>query len=227
MTKYQKNLVITTIKEINKNPVAIISLAGQIYCPTCINESGIFIELNNGFPSGGTMPPQTDKTMLTSMLEAMQDNYTINSVFSSIKNDQSDFSLIVSIANAEKLYSIEYSSNPTLGSKWTTESANKYVVTNYFLINSWKDLIPKPSNNRTSKGITRKDNLDNLLDKYHGDLDIKGFMQIMDKNISQGGAVWEHTIYQIIYDTNSNNIYIKQNKLDSVWQKFEFKQIFN
>jgi hypothetical protein len=32
----------------------------------------------------------------------------------------------------------------------------------------------------------------------------------MDKNIAQGGAVWEHTIYQIIYNTTSKTIYIKQ-----------------
>lgn len=31
---------------------AILSMPGQIYCPTCINENGLFMELNNGMPSG-------------------------------------------------------------------------------------------------------------------------------------------------------------------------------
>ena len=82
--KISKNLVITTIKETNKNPVAIIGLAGQVYCPTCINKSGIFIELNNGFPSGGTMPPQTDKTMGT--LNSQLTAFSATILFSKILN---------------------------------------------------------------------------------------------------------------------------------------------
>lgn len=48
-----KYLTVTILKADNTEPVAIVSLPGQIYCPSCIGYNGLFMELNNGTPSGG------------------------------------------------------------------------------------------------------------------------------------------------------------------------------
>ncbi len=48
-----KLLTVTILHEDDKVPTAIISMPGQIYCPSCVNAQGLFMELNNGMPSGG------------------------------------------------------------------------------------------------------------------------------------------------------------------------------
>lgn len=223
-----KNLVITVINAESKIPVATIAMAGQIYCPSCLNKDGIFIELNNGSPSGGSANVSTNKTMLVSMLEALQNNRSLVNVAAELEKEQSDYSLIVNLADATKMISIEFSANIALGSKWKSLSVENYAVTNYYLISSWGNLIPKPTDEITWRGVTRKTNLDNLLSPYFSrNLSIDNFKTMMSYNINDGGAVWDFTIYQIVYDTANKEIYIKQNNYINQWQKFTFAQIFN
>ncbi len=225
--KISKNLVINVLKEKGKNSTAIISMAGQIYCPSCINDKGIFIELNNGSPSGGEPTVSTNKTMLDLMLESLQNFSSISEVLKYLYNEQSDYSLIVNIADQDKMATIEFSENPSLGSKYKKLNLGKYVVTNYFTIDDWGILIAKLTDATTWNGVTRKSNLDKLLLKYSNHLNLNNFMDIFDKNIKDGGAVWDLTIYQIIYDTKNKNLYIKQNKTeDNSWQRFNLDDLF-
>lgn len=59
-----KNLIVTVLHENEKVPTAIIGLPGQIYCPSCINKYNIFMELNNGGPSGGFAVETQRQTLL-------------------------------------------------------------------------------------------------------------------------------------------------------------------
>lgn len=48
-----KYLTVTILVEPDLIPTAFISNAGEIYCENCLNSAGLFLELNNGGPSGG------------------------------------------------------------------------------------------------------------------------------------------------------------------------------
>lgn len=51
-------------------------------------------------------------------------------------------------------------------------------------------------------------------------------INLMDKDITNGGAVWPLTIYQMIFDPSDLSIYLKINNYSSGWTKIPLKDVF-
>lgn len=200
-----QDLTVTILRENNTIPTAIIGMPGQIYCPSCINAAGLFLELNNGQPSGGFSVEMERTTLLINMLEGLQNSQNLEALTHQLLATQSDYSLILNAANKTLTRSFEFSS--TLGMRPEfPESGTTFVSTNFFLNTTWQG-IPMPTDNTTWMGVTRRDNLLNLSSKK--DLfDIEDFQDLMDTDIENGGALWPLTIYQIIYETEGG-LYLK------------------
>ena len=221
--KISKLLSITTFNFNKGYPVAIIAMPGQLYCPSCLNSKGLFIELNNGFLSGGSSVNKDRETMLIQMLNMLRTSKNIQQLNNKLKTTQSDFSLIINAGDISKAISYEYSS--TKGHKKDNIQPNSnFVVTNNFLSPKWGDLVPKPNMKTMGSSITRRTNLIKLIDNYQN-VDIPTAKKIMDTNVKSGGAKNPYTIYQIIYDTKAKKLYL--NLEDSKgWRKVPFKDIF-
>eukprot|EP01084_Bolivina_argentea_P298257 513959_1 len=207
-----KNLVVTIIHETNKIPTAIIGLPGQIYCPSCINKEGIFMELNNGEPSGGFTVIQERQTLLIKLLETLQNSYSMNDVVMQMNSFQSDYSLIINTNDAKcNGQSFEYSS--TLGMKpFYFVNNQSFVSTNFFLNNTWEN-IPPPTDNTTWNGVTRRNNLLNLTSSLK-QYDSNDLLDIMNVTLENGGALWNLTIYQIVFDSSTFSLFLR-NTLNS------------
>lgn len=131
--KLSHNVVVTVLRPFNKLPVAIVGIAGEVYCPTCINSKGIFLELNNGTPSGGHDIVQTD-TMLARMLQVAQTANNLQDAVKQLDQKSSDYSLIVNVADKQSGVSFEYATANNLGMKWYEFSLlDTSVVTNFWL----------------------------------------------------------------------------------------------
>jgi hypothetical protein len=221
--KISKLLSITTFNFNKGYPVAIIAMPGQLYCPSCLNSKGLFIELNNGFLSGGSTVNTSRETMLIQMLNMLRTSKNIQQLNNKLKATQSDFSLIINAGDSNKAISYEYSS--TKGHKKDNIQPNSnFVVTNNFLSPKWGDLVPKPNMKTMGSSITRRENLTKLIDSYPS-IDITTAKKIMDTNIKNGGAKNLYTIYQIIYDTKAKNLYLNLEDNED-WRKVPFKDIF-
>lgn len=220
-------LTVTVMKQPNKVPTAFISIAGEIYCPSCVNAKGLFMELNNGTPSGGNKINTNTQSMLATMLATLQNSNTIADVQSQLSSFNSDFSLIVNAANSTTPLSFEYSTNPSLGMNYYYPDANKtFAVTNFFLNPVWSNRIPAPTDDTTWYGVTRRNNLLNLAlqnDKF----DINSFQTLMNTTIPNGGAVWNFTIYQLIFDSKNMDLYVRILSNPSVWNKIPLGKLFN
>lgn len=204
------NLTVTILNQDNKIPTALIGMPGQIYCPSCTNKNGLFMELNNGMPSGGTYVNQTRESMLTQMVNVLQESKTLDVINAQMLDKESDYSLIISTANSSYVQSFEYSSNSTLGMKpYYPQHETVLVYTNFYLNNSWGNEIPKPTDETTWMGITRRNNLENLASKS-SNFTFDDVKNLMLKNISEGGAYWNLTIYQIIADLANNTISLRR-----------------
>jgi hypothetical protein len=200
-----KNLTVTIINDLI--PTAIIGMPGQIYCPTCINQKGLFIELNNGMPSGGSYANQTRQSMLINMLEVMQNSESLEELNSRMMPLESDYSLIINAANETHLLSYEYSSSSSLGMKpYSPTPGYHFVSTNFYLNNSWN--TPAPTDESTWHGVTRRNNLIDLLNSEDC-FDLESIKSMMGKTIKDGGAAWDHTLYQIIFQPTTNDLYLK------------------
>ena len=93
--RLSKYLTVTVLQQANTVPTAFISIVGEIYCPTCVNAKGLFMELNNGMPSGGYIVDENRESLLIMMLQILQSSNDLSQMKMQLNARQSDFSLIV------------------------------------------------------------------------------------------------------------------------------------
>ena len=219
-----KYLTVTILKEPNAVPTAFISIAGEIYCPTCINANGLFMELNNGSPSGGSWINENRQSLLINLLQILQNSNDLSQMEKQLNATQSDYSLIINTANKDNSKSYEFSS--TLGMKTVFPSSNDvFVSTNFYLNKTWEN-IPVETDATTWLGVTRRNNLLNLASQLE-QFDIPAFELLMDKQIKNGGGAWDFTIYQLIFDMNDFSLYVKINKEGNAWNKIPLEKLFS
>jgi hypothetical protein len=221
--KIAPDLTVTVFKNNGSIPTASIALPGEMYCPNCTNAKGLFLELNNGSPSGGSKVNTSAISLLAQMETNIEQANTLKDLINKLNNLPADFSLIINAADQNQTASLEFSS--TRGMKINTPPLDQsFVSTNYFLNQNWQN-IPKPNNINTWEGLTRRKNLLKLISKE--DLfTISGFEALMDKGIINGGAKWAPTIYQIIFDSKNQILYLKTKSMTS-WQQINLKPLYN
>lgn len=220
--KIAQDLTVTVMRGSGDNlPTALISMPGQLYCPSCINSQGLFMELNNGGPSGGFVHNEAAYTMLSKMTDTIKLSSNIGQVGFQLLGSNSDYSLIVNVASATDMMSYEFSSNGTC-KQYSTRPNEPLVSTNFFQNKTWN--VPKPTDDTTWMGVTRRDNLHNLVNAINQH-NISTVKQMMDKKIDEGGAKWGLTIYQIIFDPKNLMLYLKPNT-GCNWRAINASQYF-
>mmetsp|Transcript_2184 Transcript_2184/g.2893 ORF Transcript_2184/g.2893 Transcript_2184/m.2893 type:complete len:354 (+) Transcript_2184:87-1148(+) len=208
----------------------IVGMIGQIYCPSCVSDNGIFMELNNGMPSGGTYVEQERQTLLINLLHIIQNSAHFAQADKQLMATQSDYSLIINMADHQFVKSYEYSSS--LGMKpFSPALGQPFASTNYYQNSSWVG-IPPPTDDTTWIGVTRRQNLLNLANSREV-FGILEFQELMDTWLENGGAKWNMTIYQMIFDSTPQNltIYLKPSfAFDATWTKVplgsQFQELF-
>jgi len=221
--KCAKYLTVTILHENDKIPTAFIAMAGQIYCPSCLNAKGIFMELNNGTPSGGYIVDTQRQSLLVNLLHIMQNSENFQQTESQLRATQSDYSLIINTANSASTKSYEFSSS--MGMKPNFPKLNEtFASTNFFLNSTWQG-VPEPMDNSTWLGVTRRNNLLKLASAKTQHT-IEDFMQLMDKKIEEGGAVWDFTIYQMIFNPKNLTLYLKITQEQKDWTPINLAEFF-
>lgn len=218
-----KFLTLTVMHELNSVPTAFISMPGQIYCPSCINKAGLFVEFNNGTPSGGKNTNNERETLLINLLHILENSNSFSQLNKQLLSIQSDYSLIVNAASQDEVKSYEYSSYHGM-KPFHPLPDNPHVSTNFYLNETWA--IEQPSDASTLLGVTRRNNILNLLDT-RDKFDHDEIMQIMDLDIEDKGATWNDTIYQIVYDPGDALLFLKRTNYDNEWQKFDLHLLFS
>ncbi len=212
-----KYLTITIIKENGKIPVAIIALPGQIYAPTAINKHSLFLELNNGMPSGGYEVNHHNQSLLINMLIALQTSKSTSELDQKLSLYNSDLSLIINSADQNTVKSYEYSSLYGLKS-YVAEKT--FVSTNFYLNYEWN--LPSPDDESTWHGVSRRNN---LLKQIKNTNSAQTIMDILDTKLSEGGAKWENTIYQIVFDPSNKDLYVKRTKEEQDWNYINLSEL--
>ncbi|WPX97731.1 C45 family autoproteolytic acyltransferase/hydolase [Candidatus Fokinia crypta] len=219
-SKIAKYLTVTVLHEENMIPTAFIAMPGQIYCPSCINQKSLFVEFNNGSPSGGKAVNQNSESLLIKLLNTLQNSGSLSELDTKLKKLDSDYSLIVNVASKERVQSYEYSSYSGMKT-FTPDEDSVYVSTNFYLNETWESITPSDEN--TWLGVSRRDNLLNLAQNV---ISVSDVMNMMDKKISDGGGMWNLTIYQMVYDTGANDLYLKRTLEDEKWEHISMNDMF-
>lgn len=201
-----KNLVVATLNERDKIPTSIISMPGQMFCNTCVNSAGLFMELNNGDPSGGFYLETKRKSLQINMLEFLQNSNDYDHLEKQMFAAESDCSFVINTAGQSATKSFEYSSTGGMRPFFPPPETN-FASTNYFLNTTWPDM-PIPTDMTTWMGVTRRNNLLSLAAATPKHT-VATVQSLMNKQVIEGGACAPSTIYQTIYDFAMSTLYIR------------------
>ena len=96
---FAQNLTVTVFNPDSGIPNAIITFAGVIYATTGLNAEGIFLELNNGLPSGGALTYDNRVPAIINLLASLNDNGSLDQMDAFINTTRTDFTFIINAAD--------------------------------------------------------------------------------------------------------------------------------
>jgi hypothetical protein len=100
------------------------------------------------------------------------------------------------------------------------------VYTNFYLNSTWGDKVPVPLDNTTWSGVTRRDNLLNL-SSQDNNFNLTSMQKLMEVPLDEGGAFWDLTIYQIIFQPESNTISLRRSfEMPNSWVDIDLNEFY-
>jgi hypothetical protein len=185
---------------------ASIGYPGGIYMTTGINERGIFLELNNGEPSGGALQYHNRVPAIAELFMFLLDSPDLNQLESFFHSTRSNFAYIVGAADDQTSRCFEW---PVFDVKrrLSVRRPGLMVATNHFTEPSWG--LPKPDDEKFFRTRTRRQNLLNLAEHFKGSIDVSRMKKILDTRIEDLGATTDLTVYQVIAAPGTVSISLK------------------
>lgn len=207
--EFARSLTVTIFHPDSGIPNAIITFAGVMYATTGINAGGIFLELNNGLPSGGGLSYANRIPAMVSLLSALNDYRSLKEVDAFFNTTRTDFAFIINTADSSQGVSYEWA--PFEHRRHSGNGEGLLVSTNHFTDPSWGIVM---QDNVGFQTLLRRKNLLDLAQKNKGKINIEIMKDLLDTSIGQGGATWPlqghiQTIYQIIAMPEKMHLWLK------------------
>lgn len=225
MIKYMKYLGVVVFHPLEGLAVANIHPIGNLYLETGMNETGLFLELNNGEQSDSGFDPQADDTSSV-LLSVLASCSTMDEAFAMLKATPADLAYIIQLADSSQAVSVE---RATFGCR-IREGKYPGLLAAY---NSfvppyppeWEGLVNPPP------PVTQDPRLENLWNtanssEFKGNFDVRGMMRFMGLSMEDGGAVHAGTVIQVIAVPETRTIWL--HGLDySDWEQVDLAFLFN
>ena len=205
---FARNLTVTVFHPESGFATAIVTFAGVIYVTTAMNERGLFLELNNGLPSGGGLSYNNRVPAIANLFAFLVDCGTMAHLDAAFQTTRPNFAFIINVADGRAAYAYEW---PPFDLKMRKgASAGLLVATNHFTDPAWGvNLQPHTG----FKSVPRRDNLLALGQKFKGQFDAAVMMKVLDTPMDKGGATWPleggiRTVYQIVAEPESRALWV-------------------
>lgn len=185
---------------------AVIGYVGGIYAVNGMNERGIFLELNNGMPSGGALWYDSRVPSVAKLFEFLLDSETLDDIESLFQTTKSNFAYVVGVADGQTARCYEWPVFEVRRRESHTRPGLT-VLSNHFTEPSWG--LPRPDDKSFWMTRTRRQNLLNLATHLKGTIDSGTMMKIMDTRIEDLGATTDMTLYQLVAVPEKLELWIK------------------
>lgn len=185
---------------------AIVGYAGEIYAVNGMNEAGFFMELNNGKASAPMSSPDARITGTTLLLDVMFEADSFEFLDRYFNTMLCSSSYIINMADGKEVRSYEWC---PVGVKHG-EDYNEdglLVSTNHYNNPDWD--LEKPTDETSWMSLSRRDNLIDLCTANKGNIDEDIMKNIITTDLTDGGAVTELTVYQIVAEPGSRMLWVK------------------
>lgn len=195
---FAKSLAVTVFHPDSGIAAAMVTFAGVIYVTTGINEQGIFLELNNGMPSGGGLSHSNRVAAIVSLMGFLMDYGTLKQLDAAFNSTRPEFTFIINAADSQRAFSYEWP--PFDLKRRTGDVEGLLVATNHFVDPSWGLVLQESAG---FESVLRRRNLLALGARSKGKLDTQTIMKILDTPMDKGGATWPETgeirtVYQVV-----------------------------
>lgn len=227
--EFAQNLTVTIFHPESGVPNAIITFAGVIYATTGLNSGGLFLALNNGLPSGGTLSYANRVPAMVSLLALLNDYSTMDQLDIFFNTTRTDFAFIINTADQSRGISYEWA--PFEHRRRSGDADGLLVATNHFVDPSWGIVM---KDNVGFETLRRRGNLLALGHNNKGKIDVQKMKEILDTTMKDGGATWPmkgseptadyQTVYQVIAVPEYLRIWVKVPGFQD-WTKVELKKI--
>ena len=208
-TKFAKHLTVTVLNVDSGIPCAIVTFAGVIYATTGINKDGLFLELNNGLPSGGGLTYTNRVPAIINLLAFLSDYSNMEQLNAAFNSTRPDFTFVINVADDKCAYSYEWP--PFDVRRRGGEVEGLLVATNHFVNPAWGMALMQ---NTGFKSVERRKNLLSLGHKNRGKMNTGKMMEILDIPMNAGGATWPvgekiQTVYQVVAIPGELKLWLK------------------
>lgn len=219
---FAKDIIITAFHPADGSlATATIGFAGEMYATTAMNEKSLFMELNNGEPSGGALSFENRVPSIVKLFEFMFDCSSLDEIDANFQTTKASFSYLIGVTDGQTARCYEW---PTFGIK-RRESHTRpglMVMTNHFTESSWG--LPRPDDNSFWRTRTRRSNLLALAKHFKGAIDTDTMRNIMDTDFENLGARMDKTVYQIVTQPNKFAVWLKVPGVAD-WTEFDLKPL--
>jgi len=227
--EFAQSLTVTVFNPDSGIPHAIITFAGVIYATTGLNAEGIFLELNNGLPSGGSLKYDDRVPAITNLLASLADCGSLIELDAFFNTTRAEFSFIVNAADRARGLSYEWT--PFEHRRRSGDEQGLLISTNHFTDPSWGVVLQDQAGFET---VRRRENLLSLGRAKKGTIDVGVMAEILDTPMNKGGATWPvdgstpkpyRTTYQIIAMPASLQLWLKVPGFQD-WTGIDLKDYF-
>ena len=203
--------------------VATVGYAGEIYAVNALNEAGLFVELNNGAPSGNGKRASERMHATVTLFSMMQDADSMKYLDGFFATTQCNASYIIGAADGKTARSYEWDVDGVQRGD-DVSGPGVMVMTNHFVSPAWER--PEPTDEKSWQSVTRRRNLLNLAEEYKGKIDADCMMELMDREISAGGSKSELTRYEMTVQPQKQLLWLKVPE-ENNWTKIDMKRLFH
>lgn len=222
---FARSLTVTALNPNSGIPAAFVTFAGVIYATTGINSRGLFLELNNGMPSGGGLMHQNRVHAVSNLLAFLLDYQNMKQLDAAMNTTRSNFSFIINAADKNSAWCYEWP--PFDIRRRSGDDPGLLVSTNHFADPSWDLLLQEDTG---FESVLRRKNLLKLGKESKGKIDLKTMKAILDAPMEKGGATWPdqgmiRTVYQVIAIPEKLELWIKLPGIQD-WTRIGLKGLF-
>lgn len=218
------DFLVTVYHPTDSQWVATFGYAGEIYALNAINESGIFIELNNGMPSGGFDIDYGLSASTTELLLMMFRAHTMDDVDRFFHETKSFASFVIGVADKHEARSYEWCAKGVKRGDGITPQG-LMIQTNHYVNPEWD--FPVPDDGACWRSITRQCNIGKYVNDRKGKMDVEMVKKLIRKDINEEGVMFRNTernmpvtMYQLVVVPEAKTIWVHITNIDS-WQKVE------
>lgn len=206
---FARFLTVTVFNGEDGIPTAIATFAGVIYATTGMNAEGLFLELNNGFPSGGSLSYSNRVPAVVHLLAFLLDCSNMAHLDAAFNSTRSNFTFIIDAADRDAAYAYEWL--PFDIKRREGKADGLLVATNHFVHPDWGIELQDTAG---FKSRERRENLLSLAENHKGKMTVAAMMEILDTPIDHGGATWPagdaiQTVYQVVVVPAERMLWVK------------------